>query len=694
MTLPLIGAPLDRVDGRAKVTGSATFTAEFRPAGLAYAELLLSATANGRIERLDARAAREAPGVLLVMTHENAPKANGEKQQPNDPVLPLLQDDRVHFDRQPIAVIVAETIEQAKYAASLVRVRYSEEPAITEMTNAPRREPKQFLGEDLQHTRGDPEGALEAAVLRINHVYTTPVHHHNPIEAHATIAQWDGDALTVHDSTQFIFGVRRRLAHVFSMPEESVRVISPFVGGGFGCKGSAWAHVPLAAMAAKQLGRPVRVELSRAQMFGFVGFRPRTIQTISLGADRDGRLRSLAHDTVAQTAFHDDWIESSGLFSRSLYDVPNYRMTHRLARMHTTRPTFTRAPGEATGSFALESAMDELAYASGVDPIELRLRNYAETDPDSGKPFSSKSLRECYRLGAQRIEWERRNPQPGSMRRGGKLVGMGMATAAYPAWRSEASAYIRMNPDGSVLVQSGTQELGTGSYTIFSQIVAEVLGVPIERVRFELGDTMLPRAPISAGSQTAAAVGNAVYMAACSLRDRLSNGQESDPVEARADATPAENEDDFSSGTFGAQFAQVEVDPDLGEVRVVKYVGAFACGRVLNAKTARSQLMGGITWGIGMALMEQTAFDQHTGRVMSPNLVDYHVPVNADVPAIDVQLVEERDDHVNPIGVKGIGEVGITGVAAAIANAVFHATGVRVRDLPITPERFTVPLHA
>jgi xanthine dehydrogenase YagR molybdenum-binding subunit len=687
VTLPLIGEPVDRVDGRAKITGGATFTAEFQPAGLVYGEVVLSTIAHGRIVEMHVEAARQAPGVLLVMTHENAPRVTYGKQQDNDPVLTLLQDDRVRFDRQPIAVVVAKTIEEAKDAASLVGVRYAPEPPMADIRHAPLRDPKQFLGEDLQHTRGAPEGAFNNAPLKIERVYTTPVHHHNPIEPHATIAQWEGDRLTLYDSTQYISGVRRRIAHVFSIPEDNVRVVCHFVGGGFGCKGTGWAHVALAAMAAKQLGLPVRIELSRAHMYGFVGFRPRTVQTIALGADNDGKLHAMMHATLAQTAEHDDWIESSGFFSRALYAVPNYRMTHKLARLHTTRPTFTRAPGEATGSFALECAMDELAYEAGIDPIELRLRNYAEIDPNDGKPFSSKSLRECYTIGAQRFGWDLRDPQPRSMHRNGKLVGMGMATASYPAWRSDASAYMRMDRDGSVLVQSGTQELGTGSYTIFTQIAADVLGIPVQRVRFELGDTNFPKAPISAGSQTAATVGNAVYLAACLLRDRLRERRDDDPVEARADASPADSEEQYSTHAFGAQFAQIEVDPDFGEVRVVKHTGVFGCGRILNAKTARSQLMGGIVWGIGMALMERTEFDERTGRAMSANLVDYHVPVNADVPDIDVHLIEERDEHVNPLGLKGVGEIGITGVAAAIANAVYHATGKRVRDLPIVPER-------
>ncbi len=688
MTLPLIGPGVDRVDGPAKVRGEAQFTAEHHPAHMVYAELVLSVIANGGIANIGTALAREAPGVLLVMTHENAPRVKGEKPQDRDPFLPLLQDDRIRFDRQPIAVVVAKTLEQAKYAASLVRVEYESVTPQTDIYEAPRREKGEFLDEDLQHSRGDPEDVFKNAEVQLKTVYTTPVHHHNPIEAHATIAQWEGDRLTLYDSTQYVSGVRRRIADVFSMPEENVRVICRFVGGAFGCKGTAWAHVALAAMAARELRVPVRIELSRAQMYGFVGFRPRTVQTISIGADSKGRLHSLMHDTLAQTAEHDDWVETSGLFSRNLYAVTNYSMSHCLARLHTSRPTFTRAPGDATGSFALECAMDELAYRTGIDPVELRLRNYAERDPDDGKAFSSKSLRECYRIGAERIGWNTRTPEPRSMRRNGKLVGMGMATASYPAWRSDASAYIRMDPDGSVLVQSGTHELGTGAYTVFTQLVAEVLDVPLERVRFELGDTDYPVAPISAGSQTTAAVGNAVYLAAKNLREKLkADPKFKGPIEARADAEPADAEEQYSTHAFGAQFSQVEVDEALGEVRIAKHTGVFGCGRILNAKTSRSQLIGGITWGIGMALMEQTEYDKRTGRAMSANLVDYHVPVNADVPEIDVLLLEEHDQHVNPLGVKGIGEIGITGVAAAIANAVYHATGKRIRDLPITPER-------
>lgn len=687
MTLPLIGAPYDRADGPKKVTGTAQFTGELHRPGLLYGELVLSTIANGRIKRFDLEQASRAPGVALIISHENALRVNATKKEETQPHLQLLQDDRVHFNRQPIAVIIAETLEQAKYAASLVRVEYDRKEAVTDIEAAKHERPKLVLGDEAQHTRGDPEKAFRASPIQIEAVYKTPIHHHNPLEHHVTLAEWDGDRLTIHDSTQYISGVRARLARVFSIPEESVRVVCEFVGGGFGSKGTPWSHVALAAMAAKMTDHPVRIELSRAQMHAFVGFRPRTAQTISLGAQNDGRLNAVMHDTLAQTAIHDLWVESSGFVTRNLYATPNFRMTHTVARLHTTRPTFTRAPGEASGTFAIESAMDELAYATGVDPIELRLRNYAEKDPDNDKPFSSKSLRECYREGARRFGWDRRAPDPRAMRNGRKLIGMGMATAAYPAWRSEASASIAIGSDGTVVVRTGTHELGTGSYTVFAQIAAQVLNVPMERVHVELGDTNLPRAPISAGSQSAASVGHAVYAAAAKLRNRFNARHDSEPMEEQVTVKPAESEEDFSTYAFGAQFAQVEVDPDLCEVRITKWTGAFACGRILNEKTARSQLIGGIVWGIGVALTEASEVDGRTGRVMSANLVDYRVPVNADVPAIDIALIEEQDHHVNPLGIKGIGEIGITGAAAAVANAVFHATGIRVRELPIRPER-------
>jgi xanthine dehydrogenase YagR molybdenum-binding subunit len=510
------------------------------------------------------------------------------------------------------------------------------------------------------------------------------------MEPHATLAVWNGNHLTVYDSTQGIFGVRKKLSKAFSIPPEQVRVITKFVGGGFGCKGSAWSHVVIAALAAKQLGRPVKVALTRPQMFGMVGGRPLTRQKISAAATKDGTLTALRHESLSTTSRFDDFLEPAALVSRHQYKCDNIQTSHRLVRLDIATPTYMRAPGESSGSFALESAVDELAHELGIDPVEFRLRNYAEVDPTDGRPFSSKSLRRCYELGAERFGWRKRSRRPELTLRGGKLVGIGMATASYPANFTKASALVRMNPDGTVLVQSGAVDLGTGTYTVMAQVAAEALGVPYERVRFDLGDTAMPESPRSGGSTTAASVASAVEAACRNLRQKLDGTRAplAAPVEAVGQVAPSEDRKKYSLHSFGAQFAEVEVDPDLGMVRVVRLVGAFAAGRILNARLARSQFMGGMVWGIGMALHEDAVYDEKLGRIMTRDLADYHVPSHKDVMVIDpVFLPVEKDEIVDPAGVKGIGEIGITGAAAAIANAVFDATGKRVRSLPITPDK-------
>jgi xanthine dehydrogenase YagR molybdenum-binding subunit len=490
------------------------------------------------------------------------------------------------------------------------------------------------------------------------------------------------------------------MSTLFDVPLENVRVISRYVGGGFGCKGSPWSHVGLCALAARQVGRPVRLVLTRQQMFSLVGYRPRTRQQVLLAAARDGKLTAVKHDTHSETSRFDEFSEPCGLQTRMLYSCENVVTTHRLVRLDVPTPTFMRAPGESSGSFALEVAMDELAYELGIDPIELRLRNYAERDQDEDKPWSSKSLRECYRQAAAAFGWSKRKAAPRSQRDGALLVGWGMATATYPARQSASSARARLTPDGLILVQAGTQDIGTGTYTIMSQIAADALGVPFELVRFELGDTSLPETPVSGGSQTASSTGSAVKQAALSLRKLLVMDQpgpiskeqllalaKQAPEKVAEVKTPEKAErKSRSCHSFGAQLVEVKVD-ELGQVRVTRCVSAFAAGKILNSKTAHSQFIGGMVWGIGFALTEHTARDERTGRVVTRDLADYHVPVNADVPDLNVIMLDERDDFVNEIGAKGIGEIGITGMAAAVANAVFHATGRRVRDLPITPDK-------
>ncbi|HEX3671687.1 MAG TPA: molybdopterin cofactor-binding domain-containing protein, partial [Candidatus Cybelea sp.] len=547
----------------------------------------------------------------------------------------------------------------------------------------------EIFGRPGTHRRGDPASAFASAPARVDRVYRTPTEHHNPIEVHNTLAQWNGPQLTLHDSSQWAFGVRKRMANVFGIPPEDVRVIVPFVGGAFGSKGQPWSHVALTAMAAKLVGRPVRLVVTRPQMFGWIGHRPQTEQHVALGARSDGRLVSVTHEVLSETSVSDEFVEACGVFSRDLYAVANYRMSHQLPRLNISKPTYQRGPGESTGSFAMESAMDELAYELKIDPLELRLRNYSERDPDSGKPYSSKHLRECYLRAAERFEWTRRSAEPRSMRRGSTLVGLGMASASRATHRSGAKVRIAMNPDGWVVVACGTIEQGCGSPTVYAQLAAEILDVPFERVRFEFGDTNLPEAPLAAGSQTSGSVGSAVVKAAEAMRDRLAQTDGSIPacgVSLDISEEPNEEEEErFATQGFGAQFAEVEVDPDLGEVRVVRFVGAFDCGRILNAKTANSQLVGGIVWGISMALFEKTRYDARTARIMNANLGEYLVPTHADTPNPEVIVIEEDDPHVNPAHVKGVGEVAITGAAAAVANAVYHATGIRVRDLPITP---------
>jgi xanthine dehydrogenase YagR molybdenum-binding subunit len=732
----VVGRDTERVDARLKVTGRATYAAEVAVANVAHAVIVGSAIARGRLTSVETRAARRRPGVLAVLTPETAPRLPGAAPKPgatNDRVLQLLQDDSIVYADQPIAVVVADTLEHAQDAAALVTATYAAETPVVHLAAdlgsaylpakaGPRGEPTSL--------RGDPDTALATAFARVDATYTTPVHTHNPMEPHATIAVWQGDDhLTVYDATQGIFGVRGRVAALFGLPPANVRVISRFLGGGFGCKGAPWSHVPLAVMAAKVVGRPVKLALTRPQMFALVGHRPETRQAIVLGADRTGRLVGVRHDVVSETSRFDEFVEPSALQTRMLYACANVATSHRLVRIDVPTPTFTRAPGEASGTFALESAMDELAYAASLDPLELRRRNHADVDPESGKPWSSKSLLACYERGAARFGWRDRTAAPRSMRRGRSLVGWGMATATYPARQLAATAIARIRKDGTLLVQAGTQDLGTGTYTIMTQLAADELGLPVEAVTFELGDTELPETPLSAGSFTASSTGSAVKLACAALRQNLVQAviadaasplhglsagdvvaeggalvrrQQSkvrDPlgaivarsgaaeITAKHTSEPAKDRDQHSTHAFGADFVEVLVDEDLGRVQVSRVVGAFACGRILNPRTARNQLAGGIVWAIGMALTETTARDPRSARAVTRDLADYHLPTHADVPDLDVVLVDEVDPYVNAIGAKGLGEIGATGAAAAIANAVYHATGERIRDLPITPDK-------
>jgi len=694
-TTSSVGKPLDRVDGRRKITGQAAYAAEARHPSLAHAVVVQSTIASGRILAIDSAAARRAPGVLAVLTHENAPKLampkpGGGQGKLGEERMPLA-DAVVHYAGQHVAVVVADTLEQAQHAASLVRVRYREEKPVLEVTDAMASVyfPKASFGRPLQHQRGDVEAGLAAGAVKVVEIYTTPVETNNPMEPSATVASWEGDRLTVSDATQAVVGTRDVLAQVFGIPRQDVRVLCPFTGGGFGCKGFQWPHTMLAALAARLTRRPVQLNLTRAQMFTSVGHRPPTVQTLALAARRDGTLTAIRHETLQPTSPTTEFIEACGLTtSKFLYACDNVAIPHRLVKVNVGPPTPMRAPGDCPGSFALESAMDELAYALGMDPIELRVKNHADRDQSEDKPWSSKHLKECYARGAEMFGWKRRDPKPGSMRDGGLLVGWGMATALYPGRRGAAAARIRLGADGRALVRVATQDLGTGSYTVFTQVAADALGLPVERVTFELGDSDYPEAGVSGGSTTAASVTEAIVQAAADVKAKLAARGGAGEVVGEAAVKP----DDprlkaHSIHSWGAQFCEVKIDPLLPRVQVTRWVSVVDVGRVLNSKLARSQVMGGMTMGIGMALMEHTVYDPRTGMPVNDNFADYAIPVNADVPPIEVDFVDSPDPVINTLGCRGIGEIGITGVAAAIANAVYHATGKRIRDLPITPDK-------
>ncbi len=734
-----IGKPVARRDGPAKVTGQARYTADITPERMLHAVLVPSTIARGRIARMDTSAAEAVPGVVLVMTPQNAPRlptSEDSKSSPTDFKLDLLQDDRVHYAFQPVAVVLGETLEAATYGAQLVRPDYAAEPPQMGLdATAPHTPKVTGAGLETDAAKGDVDTAFAAAATRMELVYTTPHQTHNPMEPHSTIAEWakDGegrDQLTLYTATQGLYPTQKRVSTLLGLKPEQVRVVCWFTGGGFGSKGPTWSHVLLAAMAAKMAGRPVKLTLERVQMFGPIGHRAPTRQEFRLGAGQDGKLAALSQHTLSQTSSFDEFSEPASMLTRVLYATPALSSTHSVVPGNVGTPSYMRAPGEASGSVTLESAMDEMAEVLGVDPLEFRLRNYAEQDPLDGKPFSSKSLRQCYEQAAERFGWKGRPLQPRQMRdKDGLLVGWGLGTASYPTNVREAKAKVRLLADGTAHVESATHDLGTGTWTSLAQAAADSLGLPLGLVRFELGDTNYPNGGISGGSSTAASVGTAIHGAAESVLRQLaeiayadqasalfgaSNAgvdardgrlvRRDDPtrgeafgdilkragkpsIEAEGSCSTPEAKKHYSMHAFGAVFAEVKVDPDLGQIRATRLVGAFGAGRILNEKLARSQYLGGMVWGVSFALYEHTMMDKRSGRPMNNNLAEYHVPVNADVPNLDVILVPEEDTHVNPLGIKGIGEIGITGSAGAVANAVFHATGVRVRDLPITLDK-------
>jgi xanthine dehydrogenase YagR molybdenum-binding subunit len=721
MSKPWIGQPLPRVDGRAKVTGAAHYAGEFNQPGQAHAVIVNSTVGLGRVVSIDTEAVSRLPGVLAIISHLNAPRlAYREHRGFIDPAigerLHVLQDDRVHFFGQPVAVVVAETLDEAEHAAASVRVAYDvqaptvqiDTPQVVTIVPEVGRRPGGRIRAET--ARGNADAALATAPARLDATYEIARENHNPMEPHATIAAWSGDRLTLWSKSQFVVNEAAEIEAVFGLSAGSVQVISPYVGGAFGTTLRTWPHVTLAAIAARQVGRAVKLVLSRRQMFYATGHRPRTIQRVALGAEPGGRLVALIHEGTGETSRYEQFAEALTSSSAHLYACPNVRTGYRLAPLDESTPNHMRGPGESSGIFALESAMDELAAQLGLDPIELRLRNEPTIDENINLPYSSRSLRECFSAGAVRFGWQSRDPRPRSMTDGRLMIGYGVAAATYPANRAAASARARLLADGTAEVEAAASDMGPGTYTSMTQVAADALGLSPAEVRFQLGRSDYPPAPPHGGSQTMASVGSAVHAACVAVREvadatqarqgRLSvNGgsrreayreivarRGGEPVEAEESSAPGDERTRYSMHAFGAVFVEVAVDPDLATSRVRRVVGAYAAGRIVNPRLARSQCIGGMTGGIGMALMEQTVLDPRDGRVVTASLADYLVPVNPDVGALEAVFVEEDDPHVNPLGVKGLGEIAMVGVAPAIANAVFHATGRRVRRLPIRIE--------
>ncbi|WP_308259315.1 xanthine dehydrogenase family protein molybdopterin-binding subunit [Pseudonocardia sp. H11422] len=683
-----VGAGATRLEGRLKVTGEARYAAEYPVPGLAVGAVVTSTIARGRITDMDTAAVLAMPGVIGVLNHGNAPRL-ADAGQGN---LMVLQDDRVPYRGAVVALVVAETSEQARAGADALRVRYAEEPHDVVLTaDHPRLYTPDHVNPALptDSVTGDVEAGLARADVVVDAVYSTPTEQNNPMEPHSSTAWWADGRLTVIDSNQGSWVVRDTLATLFALDPDAVRVVSEHVGGGFGAKGRPRPQVVLAPMAARQLDRPVRVTLTRQQMFALVGYRTPTIQRVRLGADREGRLTALDHLACEQTSTVVEFAEQTAVFSRVMYATPNLRTRHRLVALDVPSPHWMRAPGEAPGSFAVESALDELAQACGIDPVELRVRNEPAVEPDRGLPFVSRNLVPCLREGAARFGWSARDPRPGVRRDGRLLRGTGVAAATYPARSTPSTASVTAEPDGRYTVRITASDIGTGARTALTQIAADELGVPLEDVRVLIGDSDFGPAQGAGGSLGTASWGWAIVKAARELRDRLAGaGVPAGGLTVRADTT----EDiralpDVVRHAFGAHFAEVVVDPASGEVRVPRLLGVYGVGRVVNPVTARSQLIGAMTMGLGMALLEEAVVDPQFGDYANHDLAGYHVPVNADVRSVEAHWVDERNDGLNPTGVKGLGEIGIVGTAAAIANAVWHATGVRHRDLPIRPDR-------
>ena len=734
-----IGQPLTRRDGVLKVTGAAKYAADHHPPGMLYAVLAVSSIARGRVAFLDVAAAKAHPGVVEVITPANRPVLAQDPDEKTNPFmfrLDLLQSDRVRYANQPIAIVIAQTLEAATEGAVLLSPRYDAEPARVGLDANESFVPAVVgPGFPTEARRGDVEAGLAASIRNIAEAYGTAAQYHNPMEPHAIVAAWDGDTLSIDTPSQGLAMAQGRLAGLFGISPDHIHIRSPFLGGGFGCKGFISGPQVLGAIAARAVGKPVKLVLRREQMYGPVGHRASTRQTLRLGADGDGKLIALDHHTKTVSSTFDDFFEPASNISHTPYASAAIATSHEAVRADIGTPLFMRAPGEATGSIALESAIDEMAQACGMDPLAFRLKNYAEVEPISGKPFSSKALRECYRQGAERFGWERRPLAPRQMRdRDGLLVGWGVGTATFPALMFAAQAKATLRRDGSGVIEIGAHDMGQGAWTALAQIAADALGLDIDQLEFRSGTSDLPDAGIAGGSAHTATAGMAIHNAGADVvarladvatndersplfgagnagviarggrlfrRDDPSRGESYAEILGRAGRAQIEGHgtsaadqathSDYAMFAHGAVFAEVKVDPDLGQMRVTRVIGAFAAGRIINPRMVRSQLCGGMIWGVSFALHEQAVMDPRSGRPMNANLAEYHIPVNADVPSLEAIVVEESDPYVNPLGIKGVGEIGITGTAGAVANAVWHATGIRVRKFPITLDQLIEP---
>ncbi len=727
--------PADRVDGRQKVTGTARFSAEHVLPGLTYGVLVCSTIAKGSIKALDTKAAEKAPGVLTVLSHLNSPKVPGfdppkpttKDQKPREwDGLKVFYNDKIYFNGQPIAVVVADTYERALYAATLVKAQYIKEQPQTDF-NANIR--NAAANKDQEYTRGEAD-AYKKAPVTFEAEYVLPIEVHNPMELHAIIAAWNGDdKITVYDKTQGPKDTQQAIMQAFNLPEKNVTVITEFVGGAFGSALRTWPHEIAAMIAAKKVNKPVKLVLGRNDMFTMVGYRPYTLQKIGLGATEDGKLVGITHTAVAQTSSYEDFTEGAVGVSKMLYACPNVNTSYKLMKLDIGTPTWMRGPGEATGCFALESAIDELSYKLNLDPIELRLRNYAETDPDRNLPWSSKYLKECYQVGAEKIGWFQRNRAVRSMQEDGMLVGYGMATGVFGAYRWNGSAKGILHADGTLTVQSAVSDMGPGTATSMINIAADTFGLPHDKIKFELGKSSFTPGPTQGGSGTTSTLGSAVYDVCTELKKQLQqlamsaegspfknakpedlvfeNGEISlatdksvkviysdilkqnnrHELEVTKESSGGEEQKKYSMYSFSVHFTKLHVHPTTGVVKIKKVVTVGDSGKIISEKTARSQMTGGVVGGIGMALTEESIIDPRYGRYVNNNFADYHVPVNADVPEIEALFINKPDPYLNPMGAKGMGEIALIGYAASVANAVYHATGKRVRELPITVDK-------